>query len=124
METKKFKTVDEYMSSVAPAHKVLLKHLRKLIRETAPKAEETISYNMPSYKYKGVLVYFASFNKHCSLFPAGPGIFQTFAKELKDHKTSKGTIQFTTDKPLPDNLVRKIIKLRIKQNEEKAAQKN
>ena len=121
--TKKFKTVDEYLDTVPPAHRTLLRKLKKLIREVAPGAEETISYNMPAYRYNGYLVYFASFARHCSLFPAGGEIFTKFANELKEYKTSKGTIQFSTDKPLPDNLIRKIIKLRMKQKEDKAALK-
>jgi uncharacterized protein YdhG (YjbR/CyaY superfamily) len=123
VESKKFKTVNEYLATVPPGHRVLLKRLRELIKETAPQAEELISYNIPAYKYKGMLVYFASFTNHCSLFPANQEIFTKFAKELTNYKTSKGTIQFTTNKPLPDNLIRKIIKIRVNHNQEKAARK-
>src|SRR6185503_20522994 len=105
MDPKKFTTVNEYLATVSPAHRVLLKDLRKLIKESAPQAEELISYNMPAFKYKGMLVYFASFTNHCSLFPANREVFTKFAKELRNYKTSKGTIQYSTDKPLPQSLI-------------------
>jgi uncharacterized protein YdhG (YjbR/CyaY superfamily) len=123
MVTKRFNTLDEYLASVPPAHRVLLKEIRKIIKKTAPTAEELISYNMPGYKYKGMLLYFASFTNHCSLFPASREVFTNFAKELKDYKTSKGTIQFSTGNPLPAGLVKRIVSMRLKQNEEKAAKK-
>jgi uncharacterized protein YdhG (YjbR/CyaY superfamily) len=83
-----------------------------------PEATETISYRIPAFKDKGVLVWFAAFSNHCSLFPTA-SIVEAFKNELKGFSTSKGTIQFPTDKPLPTALVRKLVKARVVQNESK-----
>lgn len=113
----KIKDVDTYLESVPPDKRILLEKLRKTIRSAAPKAEEVISYQMPAYKYHGVLVYFAAFKDHCSFFPGAKSILSTFAADLKGYRTSAGTIQFTTENPLPAALVRKIIKARMAENE-------
>jgi uncharacterized protein YdhG (YjbR/CyaY superfamily) len=112
--------VDAYLDALPEKQKSALTHLRKIIRETAPTAEEVISYGMPAYKYHGMLVYFAAFKKHCSLFAVNNDVFE---EELLDYKTSKGTIQFLPEKTLPDELVRKIVKFRMKANEENTAMK-
>ena len=78
---------------------------------------EVISYGIPMFKYRGMLVGYAAFKKHCSLFPTGSGV-ERFAKELTGYRTSKGTIQFPSDKPLPDALLKKIVKHRIQENRE------
>ncbi len=83
-----------------------------------PEATETISYRMPAVKYKGVLVWFAAFSNHCSLFPTA-SVVETFKNELKGFSTSKGTIHFPTDKPLPTALVKKLVKARVSQNKSK-----
>ncbi len=83
-----------------------------------PEATETISYRMPAVKYKGVLVWFAAFSNHCSLFPTA-SVVETFKNELKGFSTSKGTIRFPTDKPLPTALVKKLVKARVSQNKSK-----
>lgn len=113
------KTVDEYMDALSPKEKVVLGKLRQVIKKTAPKAEEVISYGMPGYKYFGMLVFFAAFKNHCSFFGGNATFTNEMKDELKDYKTSKGTIQFTLEKPLPAALVKKIVKTRMKQNEEK-----
>jgi uncharacterized protein YdhG (YjbR/CyaY superfamily) len=112
--------VDAYLDALQEKQKVALTHLRKIIRETAPTAEEVISYGMPAYKYHGMLVYFAAFKKHCSLFAVNNDFFE---EELEDYKTSKGTIQFLPEKALPDDLVRKIVKFRMKANEDNTTMK-
>jgi uncharacterized protein YdhG (YjbR/CyaY superfamily) len=113
-------TIDEYMETLPKDVRTVLENLRKTIKSAAPKAEEVISYQMPAFKYYGMLVYFAAFKNHCSFFPGGSA---TLAKELEaeltPYKTSKGTLQFTVEKPLPAALVKKIVKLRMKQNEER-----
>lgn len=91
-----------------------LQRLREVIREEAPEAEEVISYGMPGYKYKGYLVGFAAFKGHCSFFPGGTAL--DFADRLKDFKISKGTIQFSPDHPIPEPLVREIVRARVAQN--------
>jgi uncharacterized protein YdhG (YjbR/CyaY superfamily) len=113
------KTVDQYLAAVPePAHKTLEK-IRAAIRSAAPpEATETISYGMPAFKHKGVLVWFAAFANHCSLFPTS-AIIEKFKSELKAYTISKGTIQFPPDKPLPAALVKKIMKARIAQIQDK-----
>lgn len=86
--------------------------LRTLILKTVPDAQEVISYGIPSYKYNKTMVSFAAFKKHCSFFPGS--ILDEFQEEIKDYKTSRGTIQFPHDKPLPDELVRSILFARFK----------
>jgi len=113
------KTVDEYLAGVPePAHSTLQK-IRAAIRSAVPaEATEVISYGIPAFKYKEVLVWYAAFAKHCSLFPTAAVIDQ-FKDELKDFTLSKGTIQFPTDKPLPLALVKKMVKVRVQQVENK-----
>jgi uncharacterized protein YdhG (YjbR/CyaY superfamily) len=110
------KTVDEYLDKLPADVRTVLEKLRATIKSTAPKAEEAISYGMPGYKYQGPLVYFAAFNNHCSFFPGSSQIIKLY-DELKSFKTAKGTIQFTTDKPLPAAIVKKIVKARMLENE-------
>jgi len=96
-----------------------LKKIRAVIRSAAPReTAETISYGMPAFRYKGVLVWFAAFSDHCSLFPTA-SVIQAFKKELKGYSTSKGTVHFPTDKPLPAALVRKMVRMRVAQVEGK-----
>lgn len=117
---KTYTSVEKYLGDVPPDKRMALEKLRKTIRSVVPKAEEYISYGMPTFKYNGPLVSYAAFKEHCSLFPWGSGLIKKYAEELKPFKTSKGTIQFTVDKPLPVTLVKKIIKERMKENEAKA----
>jgi uncharacterized protein YdhG (YjbR/CyaY superfamily) len=115
-------TVDEYMEALPEKERTVLGNLRNTIKATAPKADEAISYGMPGYKYHGMLVYFAAFKNHCSFFP-GTSMLEQFGKEVEAYKTSKGTLQFTVDEPIPASLVKKIVKERMKQNEAKALAK-
>ena len=113
------RNVDEYLASVAEPARSTLKKVRAAIRSAVPaEATECISYGMPAFKNKGVLVWFAAFSDHCSLFPTG-SVIEAFKKELKGFSTSKGTIQFPMDKPLPAALVKKLVKARIAQIEGK-----
>jgi uncharacterized protein YdhG (YjbR/CyaY superfamily) len=113
------KTVDEYLANPSEPAQSTLTHIRAVIRSVAPKgASEVISYGIPMFKYNGMLVGYAAFAKHCSFFPTGSGVIERFAKDLKGYKTSKGTIQFPSDKPLPDALVKKIVKARVAENRE------
>jgi len=117
------KTVEEYLQLVPKEMRMLLKELRQAIRSAAPQAEEVISYQVPTYKYKGPLVHFAAFKKHCSLIVVDKNILETFSTELQSYKTSGTTIHLTPDHPVPVNLVQKIVKTRMKQNEEREATK-
>lgn len=119
---KAVKTVEDYLKQFPAEQQAALHKIRKAIKETAPKAEEGISYGMPGYKLNGVLVYFGGFKNHCSLFPAGSSI-KEFSSELKEYKTSRGTIQFPLEKPVPVTLIKKIVKARMKENEGKAKAK-
>ena len=112
-------SVDEYMSALPDEVQQVLEKVRSTIKSAAPKAEEVISYQMPAYKQNGMLVYFAAFKDHCSFFPASKKVLDVFRDELKPFKTFGGTIQFTTEKPLPVKLIKEIVKFRIQQNEEK-----
>lgn len=113
------KKVEEYLARVPEPARGTLRKVRAVIRSAVPpEATETISYGMPAFKHKGVLVWFAAFTDHCSLFPTA-SVIEAFKKELKGYRTSKGTIQFPTDKPLPTTLVKKLVKARVAQNENK-----
>ena len=112
------KDVDEYLANVPEPARTTLSKIRATIRSVAPpEATEGISYGMPAFKYKGPLVYFAAFSKHCSLFPGSATLLGEFEDDLKGYRTSKGTIQFPVDKPLPAALVKKLVKARIAQND-------
>ena len=113
------KNVDEYLAGVPEPARSSLNKIRAAIRSAVPpEATETISYGMPAFKYKGVLVWFAAFANHCSLFPTA-SVIEMFKNELKGFATSKGTIQFPTDKALPAALVKKMVKARVAQIESK-----
>jgi uncharacterized protein YdhG (YjbR/CyaY superfamily) len=109
-------TVDEYLAGVPEPARTTLKKVRATIRATVPAdATEGISWGMPMFKYKGMLLGLAAFSNHCSIFP-GPDVIAALKDELKGFHTSKGTIQFPKDKPLSAALVRKVVKARIPEN--------
>ncbi|TAM78791.1 MAG: hypothetical protein EPN47_20630 [Acidobacteria bacterium] len=109
--------VDEYLAGVPEPARTTLQKMRAVIRSAAPpETTETISYGMPAFKHNGVLLWFAAFSNHCSLFPTA-SVIEALRDELKGFRISKGTIQFPTDKPLPSALIRRIVKLRVAQNE-------
>ena len=113
------KNVDEYLAGVPEPARSTLNKMRAAIRSAVPpEATETISYRIPAFKHKGVLVWFAAFSDHCSLFPTA-SVVEAFKNELKGFSTSKGTIQFPTDKPLPTALIKRLVKARVAQNEGK-----
>lgn len=112
----KYKTVDEYISSFPPNIKSNLEIIRKVIKTLAPQAEELISYNMPAFKLKKMLIYYAAHKKHIGFYPANLKIFEVFKDDLLTYKTSKGTIQFPLDSLLPIKLIENIVKYRVKQN--------
>jgi len=113
------KSVEGYLARVPEPARGTLKKMSAAIRSAVPReATETISYGMPAFKHNGVLVWFAAFKDHCSFFPTA-SVIEAFQKELKRYPTSKGTIHFPTDKPLPSTLVKKLVKRRVAQNESK-----
>jgi uncharacterized protein YdhG (YjbR/CyaY superfamily) len=116
------KNVDEYLAGVPKEARATLEKLRKTIRAAAPMASEVISYQMPMYKHHGMVIGFAAFKDHCSIFP-GSAVMDAHKVELKGYDTSKGTIRFPASKPLPAALVKKLVKARIAENEARAAKK-
>ena len=112
--------VEEYLAKVPEPARTTLQKVRAAIRSATPKgATEAISYGMPAFKYKGMLVAYAAFANHCSFFPASGDLLKEFAEQLKDYPCSKGTIRFAMDKPLPAALIKKIVKARVAKNEAK-----
>src|SRR5512139_3016290 len=113
MNPKGYKIIDDYIASFPPNIQTLLQQIRRTIHEAAPDAEETISYQMPAFKQGKILVWFAAFEKHISLFPKTSGI-DAFKKQLAPYKTSKGTVQFPIDEPLPLDLIADIVSFIVK----------
>ena len=109
------KDVEAYIAGFPAETQKLLLGLRNAIKKAAPKAEETISYRMPAYKYHGMLVYFAGYKNHIGFYPTSSGI-REFKKELSAYKGSKGTVQFPLGTPLPLKLISSITRFRIKEN--------
>lgn len=112
------KNVTEYIAGFPEDVQNRMHELRDAIKKAAPNAEETIAYMMPAYKYHGPLVYFAGYKNHIGFY-ATPNGHEAFKKELSVYKQGKGSVQFPLDKPLPLGLVSKIVKFRVKQNQEK-----
>jgi uncharacterized protein YdhG (YjbR/CyaY superfamily) len=112
---KGFKTIDEYIATFPNNVQSILQELRQVIRDSAPEAEETISYQIPAFKLNGILVWFAAFKNHIGFYPKSSAT-EAFKKELSDYEVSKGTIRFPLDKPIPFELVRKIVKHRVEEN--------
>jgi uncharacterized protein YdhG (YjbR/CyaY superfamily) len=111
------KNVDEYLAGIPEPARSTFNKMRSVIRSAVPaQATEVISYRIPAFKDNVVLVWFAAFSKHCSMFPTA-AVIEAFKDELKGFSTSKGTIQFPTDKPLPTALIKKLVKARVAQNE-------
>jgi uncharacterized protein YdhG (YjbR/CyaY superfamily) len=115
---KKHKSVDDYITAMPAATRSKLQILRKTIRQTAPEAEEVISYNMPAFKWNGMLVWYGAHTAHIGLYPKAAAI-TAFKEELAGYKTSKGAIQFPIEKPIPTALVKKIVKFRLDENAKK-----
>ncbi|ANH82100.1 hypothetical protein A8C56_14960 [Niabella ginsenosidivorans] len=123
MQTEKFKTVAGYINSVSGIQKKQLQQIRNIIKQAAPAdAEEVISYNIPAIKAQTVLVYYAAYAHHIGFYPTGAPI-KAFANALTGYKTSEGAVQFPLEHPLPEELIKQMVRYRIKDAEEKAAAK-
>ena len=109
-------TVDEYLAALSDDKRAALERLRKIIRAAAPKAEECISYQIPAYRQDRMLVGFGATAKHCAFFLMSSSTVEAHKDELEGYDTSKGTIRFQADKPLPAALVRKLVKARMAEN--------
>lgn len=114
--------IDKYISGFPKEVQVLLKQVRDTIKMAVPEAEETIKYGMPTFVLNGNLVHFAGYKKHIGFYPTPSGI-ENFQKELSEYKTSKGAIQFPLDKPIPFDLIAKIVKFRVKENKQNGKNK-
>jgi len=114
------KNIDEYIAGFPPEIQEILEKIRLTIREAAPKAEEAISYMIPTFKLNGNLVHFAAYKRHIGFYPAPRGN-EAFKEELSAYGGGKGTVQFRLDKPIPYALIRKIVKFRVKENSVEAA---
>jgi uncharacterized protein YdhG (YjbR/CyaY superfamily) len=112
-------TIDDYIASFPKEIQKILADLRKTIRSAAPEAEERISYQMPAFWQNGILVYFAAYENHIGFYPTARGIL-AFKKELARFECSKGTVRFAINKPLPLDLIRRIVKYRVGENVQKA----
>lgn len=108
-------TVDEYIAASAPAARSFLEEIRRVVRAEAPEAEEFISYRMPAFKQHGILIYFAAFKHHIGVFPPVSGDAR-LEKALEPYAGPKGNLRFPMDRPIPYSLIRRIVKLKLKQN--------
>jgi uncharacterized protein YdhG (YjbR/CyaY superfamily) len=113
---KEFKTTDEYIASFPQNVQTALQQVRQAIKEAAPQAQEVISYSMPAFKQNGILVWFAAFKNHIGFFPKVSAM-EAFKEQLAGYQTSKGTIRFPLDKPLPIGLIKEIVKFRAKEDQ-------
>src|SRR5258705_7936714 len=121
-KTISVKDINAYIDKQPENVRGVLEKFRQTIRKAAPGAEETISYQMPAFKYHGMLVYFAAWKNHIGFYPISSGI-KEFKKELSAYEVSKGTIKFPIDKAMPFGLISKIVKFRVNENLEKAKSK-
>jgi uncharacterized protein YdhG (YjbR/CyaY superfamily) len=123
MITSKAENVDEYIAGFPKEKQKVLKQIRKTVKQAAPAAKEIISYGMPAYKLNGnILLYFAAFKKHIGFY-ALPSGNEAFKKEISTYKTGRGSIQFPLEKPMPIDLITKIVKFRAKENLQKIKNK-
>lgn len=122
MEQNTYNTVDEYILQFPDKVQEILQELRRLIKDTAPEAEEKISYQMPTYYLQGNLVHFAAHKNHIGFYPTPTGI-EAFKDELSNYKGAKGSVQFPINKPMPFDLIRKIVEFRVSENKNKAVKK-
>ena len=118
---KNYKNIDEYITSFPDDAQVLLQKIRNTIHTAAPSAEEAIKYGMPTFILNGNLVHFGGYKKHIGFYPAPMGI-EAF-EEAKQYETGKGTMQFPLDKPLPLDLISRIVKFRVEKSSEKGTKK-
>jgi uncharacterized protein YdhG (YjbR/CyaY superfamily) len=115
------KTIDQYLAGVNADHRDALQKIREAIRAAAPKAEESISYGIPAFRLNGrSLVFFGAWANHCAFYPGSSATLKKFQDELSHFQTSKGTLRFSPDKPLPVALVKRLVKARIAENNDRA----
>lgn len=116
------KTIDEYIAAFPKNIQRILEEIRQAIKESAPEAEETISYQIPAFKQNGILVWFAAFKDHIGFYPRVSAI-EEFKEKLSPYKISKGTVRFPIDKPIPFDLIKEMVQFRVKENLSEKKQK-
>lgn len=122
MDKQDYRNIDDYINKAPHEVQQKLRDLRAVLKSELPDAEERIAYQMPTFSQNGNLVHFAAFKNHIGFFPAPSGI-ENFKDELVKYKTSKGTVQFPLDDEIPMDLVREIVRFRLKENLAKASKK-
>jgi uncharacterized protein YdhG (YjbR/CyaY superfamily) len=120
--TTRWASIDAYIAAAPPDRRALLEQLRAAIRAAAPEAEETISYNMPAFAQNGTLVYFATMKNHIGFYPTASGI-AAFQEELAAYAGTKGAVRFPLNRPLPVDLIQRIVRFRVEENRRQAADK-
>jgi uncharacterized protein YdhG (YjbR/CyaY superfamily) len=121
---QKPKTIDEYLVSVNAYHRDALQKIRETVHAVAPNANECIRYGIPAFRMNGrSLVFFGAWANHCALYPGSSATLKNFRNELRDFQTSKGTLRFSPCKPLPVALVKRLVKARIAENNDRATTK-
>lgn len=122
-----YKTIDDFIAAFPPDDQKVFEKMRTVIKKSAPEAEEVISYQIPAFKYHGYLIYFSGYKNHFSIaFPPPWTVFEKFKKELSEYELSKSTVQFPKSKPIPYDLIEKMVQFRAEENktlEEKKAKK-
>ena len=118
LKRKAFATVDEYLAAQPETARIYLEQIRKLVQKMAPQAEELISYQIPAFRWKGMLLWYAGFKNHIGIYPTAATL-EAFSKKLSGYRVSKGTLQLPLDQPLPQKLLAELIAYRIKINQSK-----
>ena len=121
--SKTVRTIDEYIVGFPKDIQELLEKIRGTIRKAAPDAEEAISYNMPTFRLNGYLIYFAAYKEHIAIYPAPRGN-EEFKEELASYEGGKGTVRFPLRKPIPFDLIRRIVKFRVKVNQARVTERS
>jgi uncharacterized protein YdhG (YjbR/CyaY superfamily) len=115
-------TVDEYLAALPESERAALERIRATIDETAPAATEAIAYDMPAFRLNGrFLVSYAAYKDHCSLFPASQAVMDELGEELEPYFSGKGTLRFDADRPIPTDLVRRVVEVLVRESEARAA---
>jgi uncharacterized protein YdhG (YjbR/CyaY superfamily) len=112
---QQYKSIDEYIKTFPPDVQSILEKIRQTIREAAPEAKEVISYQMPAFKLNSILAYFAAHKSHIGFYPTASGI-AAFREELSAYQWSKGAVQFPLEKPIPLDLIKRLVEFRVKEN--------
>lgn len=117
-------TIDEYLAAVSAPQRAALEKLRNAIRSAAPGVEEYIGYGLAGFKLHGrPLVYFGAWQNHCAFYPGSPAVQEQFKEDLKEFSVSKGTVRFTTDRPLPAALIKRLVRARLAENATREARR-